>query len=170
MGSILVLGVGNVLMTDEAIGVRTVEYLQAHYDFPSNVTLMEGGTLGLMLMEAIMGADTLIVLDAVLGGGEPGTVYRLTGEDLRKSLGFRDSTHQLDLVDTLIYCEMAGSRPSAVVLGMQPFDYKTLAAGMSECMQNAMPHLVQALMHELKGYGVEATLKAVPESVESLTV
>ena len=78
---------------------------------------MDGGTLGIRLMDAIMGCDLLIVVDAVLGGGEPGTLYRLEGEGLRESMSFRDSMHQTDLVDTLIYCDLAGHRPDAVVIG-----------------------------------------------------
>ena len=73
---VLVLGVGNILFSDEAIGVRTVEHLQQCASLPGNVELMDGGTLGIRLMDAIMGCDLLIVVDAVLGGGEPGTLYR----------------------------------------------------------------------------------------------
>ncbi|MFR0876190.1 MAG: hydrogenase maturation protease, partial [Bilophila wadsworthia] len=93
---VLVLGVGNILFSDEAIGVRTVEHLQQCASLPGNVELMDGGTLGIRLMDAIMGCDLLIVVDAVLGGGEPGTLYRLEGEGLRASMSFRDSMHQTD--------------------------------------------------------------------------
>ena len=87
---VLVLGVGNILFSDEAIGVRTVEHLQQCASLPGNVELMDGGTLGIRLMDAIMGCDLLIVVDAVLGGGEPGTLYRLavsyTHLDARRSV------------------------------------------------------------------------------------
>ena len=75
----LVLGVGNILFSDEGIGVRTVERLQRYAALPDNVVLMDGGTLGIRLMDAIMDCDVLVVVDAVLGGGEPGTIYRLEG-------------------------------------------------------------------------------------------
>ena len=128
---VLVLGVGNILFSDEAIGVRTVEHLQQCASLPGNVELMDGGTLGIRLMDAIMGCDLLIVVDAVLGGGEPGTLYRLEGEGLRESMSFRDSMHQTDLVDTLIYCDLAGHRPDAVVIGMEPADYHTMEIGLT---------------------------------------
>lgn len=69
---VLVLGVGNILFSDEAIGVRTVEHLQQCASLPGNVELMDGGTLGIRLMDAIMGCDLLIVVDAVLGGRRAG--------------------------------------------------------------------------------------------------
>ncbi len=91
---VLILGVGNILMTDEGFGVRAVEYLQQHYAWPEHVSLEDGGTMGLRLMSTLMDCDKLVVLDVVLGPEAPGATYLLEGEDLRKSLSFRDSMHQ----------------------------------------------------------------------------
>lgn len=76
---ILVLGVGNVLLTDEGVGVRVVHELMARYDFPPNVKVVDGGVLGLALSGTMMEAQRVIVVDAVRGGEEPGTVYRFPG-------------------------------------------------------------------------------------------
>lgn len=77
---------------------RAAAYLEEHYRWPDNVTSMDGGTQGLMLMSELMDCDFLVVLDVVLGPKEPGTIYRLEGENLRQSLSFRDSMHQTDLL------------------------------------------------------------------------
>ncbi|KAF5043278.1 Hydrogenase 2 maturation protease [anaerobic digester metagenome] len=156
---ILILGVGNILYTDEGVGVRAVEQLLATYDFSDNVTLMDGGNLGMRLMEPLMACDYCIVLDAVLGGDAPGTVYRLTGEDLRKSLAFKDSMHQSDLVDTLIYCELVGKRPDTVVIGMEPFDFKNMAVELSPDVAARVPHMIEVALAELAAAGGTATPK-----------
>ena len=113
-------------------------------------------TLGIRLMDAIMGCDLLIVVDAVLGGGEPGTLYRLEGEGLRESMSFRDSMHQTDLVDTLIYCDLAGHRPDAVVIGMEPADYHTMEIGLTPVCQARLPDLAGKVVEELRARGVIA--------------
>lgn len=154
MDRILILGVGNILFTDEGIGVRTLEWLQEHYVFPENVTLVDGGTLGMGLMDALLQCDRMYVLDAVLGGDAPGSIYRLTDNDLRKSMSFRDSLHQTDLVDTLIYCDILGHRPEGVVFGMEPADYNTMELGLSPVCGNAVPVLAQKLVEELRGLGI----------------
>ncbi len=154
MERILILGVGNILFTDEGIGVRTLEWLQEHYVFPENVTLVDGGTLGMGLMDALLQCDRVYVLDAVLGGDRPGSIYRLTDEDLRKSMSFRDSLHQTDLVDTLIYCDILGHRPEGVVFGMEPSDYNTMELGLSDVCQAAVPALAQRLVDELNAMGM----------------
>jgi hydrogenase maturation protease len=157
---ILVLGVGNILQTDEGIGVRAVQRLQERYFFPDNVRLVDGGTLGMGLMSELMDCGRVYVLDAVLGGGEPGSLYRLEGDSLRKSMGFRDSMHQTDLLDTLTYCELAGTRPQAVVFGMQPADYRTLGADLSPVVRERLPLLCDLLLEELRKRGVNATEQA----------
>jgi len=157
---ILILGVGNILYTDEGVGVRAVERLLETYDFSDNVTLMDGGNLGMRLMQPLMDADYCIVLDAVLGGDVPGTVYRLTGEDLRKSLAFKDSMHQSDLVDTLIYCELIGKRPDTVVIGIEPFDFKTMGIELSPTIADRLPVMCDIALNELAQAGGVATPKA----------
>jgi len=159
---ILVLGVGNVLYTDEGIGVRAVSELERLYDVSENVTLMDGGTLGTRLMDPILNCDMLIVVDAVLGDGDPGSIYRLTGEDLRKSLAFKDSMHQTDLVDTLIMCDIVGNRPEAVIIGMEPFDYESLAVELSPIALNRQEMLMGFVLEEIAKAGGSYTKKAVP--------
>lgn len=151
--NILVLGVGNILFTDEGVGVRIIEQLQAEYEFSPNVMLMDGGTLGTRLMEPIMASRYLIVVDAVLGDSEAGSIYRLTGDDLRKSLAFKNSLHQTDLVDTLIYCDMLGNRPEAVVVGVEPHDYQTMSVDLSDALRARMPEFMAAVLAEVDRAG-----------------
>lgn len=160
--SILVLGVGNVLFMDEGIGVRCLRAIDEAYEFSDNVTLMDGGTLGMRLMDHLMQCDVALVLDAVLAGGEPGELFRFTGDDLRKSLSFRNSLHQTDLVDALIYCELMGKRPEAVVMGMQPFDYEALSIELSQTAQTALPRLAELVVAEVVKAGGEVRPRTTP--------
>lgn len=157
---ILVLGVGNILYTDEGVGVRCVEKLQGEYDFSANVTLVDGGTLGMRLMDYLLNCDTAIVLDAVLGGCEPGTIYRCTGDDLRKSIAFKDSMHQTDLVDSLIYCDLLGNRPEAVVIGIEPQDYQTMAVEISGLLAGRLDEMARFALKEVEAAGGTFTPKA----------
>ena len=156
---ILILGVGNILYKDEAIGVKTVMALKETYEFPAGVSLLDGGTLGLGLMDTLMNCDLAIIVDAVKSGHGPGTLYRLEGDDLRKSMSFSDSMHQTDLVDTLIFCELAGKRPDCIVFGMEPLDYESLDTEMSPVVKENMPRLAEQVLKELTKRGVAYTKK-----------
>lgn len=156
---ILILGVGNILLRDEGIGVRAVEYLQDQYIWPEHVRLLEGGTQGMMLMGAMQDCDLLLVLDAVLGDGPAGSLYRLKGDDLRQSLGFKDSMHQTDLVDTLICCQLNGHSPESVVLGMQPEDWHSLEVGLSPNIAARIPDLCRMALEELQKHHIQPIAK-----------
>ena len=152
--NVLLLGVGNTLLTDEGFGVAAVNYLQKSQTWPDNVRLLDGGTLGFTLMAEIQDCDFLVVLDVVLGGEKPGTIYLLEGDDLRRSASFRDSTHQTDLLDTLQACELIGKRPEAIAFGLQPFDCQSLHVGLSEGAARALPGFCQKVMDELRQRGL----------------
>lgn len=153
---ILLIGVGNILFSDEGLGVHALRHLEAHYRFSDNVTLMDGGTMGKLLMHPLMEHDVALVMDAVLGGEEPGSIYRLVDEGLRKSLGFRDSQHQVDLVDTLIICELIGKRPKAVVIGMEPGDWRSLHMELTPVCRDKMPAFIGHVLQELEAMGGRA--------------
>jgi hydrogenase maturation protease len=150
---ILVLGVGNILLSDEGVGVRVIEELAAGYTFSENVRLYDGGVLGLRLLDPIFEADFVIVVDAVKGGCPPGTVYRIPEEEVPKKIPHKSSLHELNLVETLAYAEILGNRPEAVIIGIEPetiTDWSIeLTAPVRECLSRA----VSAVLEEIGAAG-----------------
>ncbi len=154
---ILVLGVGNILAADEGLGVRCIELLHASHAFSDNVAILDGGTMGMLLMGPILDADVLIVADAVLGDGEPGSIYRLTDQDLPRRLDPGKSPHQADLMDTLVYCEVLGRRPPVVVLGMEPADILSVACELTPPVARRLPDLARLVLREIEAAGGTCT-------------
>ena len=76
----LILGVGNLLLSDEGVGLRVLERLAATYDLPEGVQTLDGGTLGLDLLYYLEGVENLLIIDAVEMGKAPGTLLRLEGD------------------------------------------------------------------------------------------
>jgi hydrogenase maturation protease len=77
---IMIMGVGNILFTDEGFGIRVVEELERRFVFPDNVSIVDGGVLGVSLLGVISEADQLIVVDVIRNKGVPGELYRLEGD------------------------------------------------------------------------------------------
>jgi len=151
---ILILGVGNILFTDEGFGVRVVEELDQKYEFSPNVTLLDGGTLGLKLMGPIMESDYLVLVDIVLNEGQPGDVFRLLGQDLNKACSFVNSLHQTDLLDTLAHCKLVGDVPDDVILyGIEPVNYKDMSAALSPELEDKLPEVMEAVLKEIEAAG-----------------
>lgn len=152
--NILVLGVGNILLRDEGLGVRTVEYINENYSLPDNVTALDGGTGGLALISVISGYDRIIIVDAVASGSGPGAMHRIDGRNLKNSPPLMATAHQLGVRDMLAIAELEGLKPEVLILGMEPLD---LSAGLelSGLVKGKLQELAGMVIEELKGLGAE---------------
>ena len=98
---ITVLGIGNTILTDEGFGVRVVEHLQRHFEFPKNVRLIDGGTLGIELTHFITGTKKLLIIDSIDGGLEAGSIYELRGDEIKTHFRQKISAHEVGIEEVL---------------------------------------------------------------------
>ena len=156
---VTVLGVGNVLLTDEGFGVRVAEALDAAYDFPDDVQVLDGGVLGMELLRFVTDTEKLLILDALKEGGAGGKCRRLTGDEVKAHFREKLSAHEIGLQDVLTFLEVTG-KPigEVVVIGAEP---KSLEAGLS--LSKEMEPLVEEAetmaAEELARWGVELKRK-----------
>lgn len=152
-GPVLVLGMGNILLTDEGLGVRALEVFRARFEVPHGVDLLDGGTTGMGLLDDIGGREHLLVLDAVQTGAPPGTLAVLRGADIPVYFGRRGTPHQLGLSDVLATLELAGEKPAQVtVLGIVPESLE-LSLELSDTITSRLDALIDALVAELSALG-----------------
>jgi hydrogenase maturation protease len=121
MKKLLVLGVGNILLMDEGIGVHAVHELMKE-TWPADVDFIDGGTFTQDIFYLFQEYEIILVLDIVKAGKEPGTIYRLDESDLRKDESQTLSLHDIDLLDSLSMTELMGHKPELHVLGIEPKD------------------------------------------------
>jgi hydrogenase maturation protease len=151
---VLVLGVGNVLLEDEGLGVRALEVLQRRYRAPPGLEWLDGGTTGMGLLDIISDCEHLLVLDAVQTGAAPGTLVKMTNQEVPVYFGLRVTPHQLGLSDVLATLELTGEQPDSVtVLGLVP-ESMELSLELSAGIQSRLEALVAAAADELakRGY------------------
>jgi hydrogenase maturation protease len=150
----LVLGLGNVLLHDEGIGVWVAESLRRRFEFPASVTVLEGGTLGLDLLPRLDGVERLLLIDAVGLGSAPGSTLRLEGDKVPAVLDVKISPHQVGIQDLLAAARLMGAEPGQVVLwGMEP-ERLDPGAGFSPRVAEALPELQAEVLEELRRWGV----------------
>lgn len=142
----LVLAVGNLLLNDDAIGLRMLEALQADPAFPHDrAELVDGGTQGLALLGVIADRPAILLLDAIRRGGTPGTVYVLdVGAALGMPLETADTAHEGGSGQLLALARFTGDLPSRVtVVGVEPEVVDT-GLGLSPAVTAALPDAVRA--------------------------
>ncbi|PLX87797.1 MAG: hydrogenase expression/formation protein [Desulfuromonas sp.] len=151
--SILVLGLGNLVMTDDALGSLVVRTLAQRFTFPEEVELLDGGTLGLDLLPRLEGITKLLVVDALEMGAEPGTLFRLKGEAVPRAFANKLSVHQMGLQDLLAVAELQGHLPpQLVVWGAQSASIE-MGTELSDQLVPALEKVVAAVVEELAGWG-----------------
>ena len=143
----LVLGIGNLLLGDEGVGVHAARELLKE-DLPQGTRVLEIGTAILDALPELEKAQRVIVLDAMAYNGDPGTIYRIPHHQCRGSLNIA-SMHGFDLFRTLALTERR-HLPEVLVLGVEPahLDWSTdLSAPVAE----ALPLLLETVRREITG-------------------
>lgn len=156
---ILILGIGNTLLADEGFGVRALNFLRDNYIWPDNVSLLDGATMGLMLMGDLLECDLAIILDIAQAGGAPGSFYEVEIESSMPSLPFRQSMHQASIADVLASCELAGHRPMATAFCMEPFDCETPRESLSLAASANLSGFCSKVVARLAKMGINAIIK-----------
>ena len=153
---IRVLGVGNLLWADEGFGIRCVEALDQAWEFPAEVELLDGGTLGLALIPLLQDATHVLLFDAVDCGREPGTLVVARDDDVPRYMN-RDkmSLHQAGMNDVLASLEMLGHKPRAFTLvGVQPVELADYGGSLTPRVRALMPQALELGLTELAAWGV----------------
>lgn len=146
---VMILGVGCILYSDEGFGVRVIEKLLAQYEFPENVSVVDGGVLGVNLLGVISQADHLIVVDAIRNKGNPGDMYRLYGKQIPERIRAKNSLHQVDFLEALTLCQALDKVPDTVIVGVEPKDIETLSIELTPVTQVKVDSMIQMVLTEL---------------------
>lgn len=164
---VVVLGMGNVLIGDDAFGPHVVRMLDAAYDFEPEVAVLDVGTPGLDLTPYIGGSRALVVVDTVSVDGPRGRIHRYTEDHLLEQPPVpRIGPHDPGLEDALFTLELSGRAPEDVVLlGVTPEKTET-GIGLSPAVQEAVPWAVAAVLKELKRLGRPARPRPQPDEPE----
>jgi hydrogenase maturation protease len=153
----LVLGIGNILWGDEGFGVRAVEAFHRHFEVPANVTVLDGGTQGLYLVQFVEAAEQLLVFDAIDYGLPPGTLKVVRDNEVPKFTGAKKmSLHQTGFQEVLSAADLLGRYPQRLALvGCQPLDLENWCGPLTEPVRAAIAPALEAACAILKEWGVE---------------
>lgn len=147
-----ILGLGNPLMGDDGFGLAVLARLEERWTL-EDVETADGGTWGMSLLPLIEDAERLIVIDAILAGGQPGDVVLLERERLPIYLTRKLSAHQIDLRDVLAVAEWRGRLPSeTIAVGVQPVRIE-LGLGLSDEAAAAIDDVVDLVVARLGQWG-----------------
>jgi hydrogenase maturation protease len=156
---VVVIGIGNILFCDEGVGVYAGRYLEENYDFEPKIEIVDGGTLGFGLMDYYQTYDKVVVLDTISIDDTPGAVYNVPSSELMELGEYRNTAHEVEVVEMLEICSLLGKIAEVNVIGIVPEDIVTVGIGLSERLHAHFPALVEAAAKELVRSGITVVAK-----------
>lgn len=147
MYEIIVIGIGNVILKDDGFGVHVIEALKRE-DLPDNVLLVDGGTSSIDMMGYFVDYNNLIIVDVLKAGAKPGTIYKLSPDDLKSYKRDNLSIHSIQILDVIKMANMLGADPDVLIYGIEPYEIK-YDLNLSEKIKEKVPVVVDLLIKEI---------------------
>jgi len=158
--TITILGLGNILMTDEGVGVHTVNEFEKRYEVPDYVEIIDGGAAGLDLIPFIEGRKRVLMVDAVNFDREPGYIDTLVNDAIPVRIGQKASMHHLGLMDVLSIVKLSGNFPEEMcIIGIQP---KSLELGLDMTPEicDKKEALIKRIVEKLSEWNIPCALRS----------
>ena len=154
--SVAVVGLGNLILSDEGVGVHVVRRLAEAYGFPDEVVLIDGGTSAIDLLDQLVEAEHIIFIDAAQTGGPPGSIVALEGARLPVWFRERMSPHQIGLADLLATLSLMDHAPESVTLiGIEPQSMQ-LGTELTPDVEAAVGEALRKVLEKLAALGFRA--------------
>jgi hydrogenase maturation protease len=146
---VTILGVGNILLTDEGFGVHFVRWFSERYKPAEGVRIIDGGVLGYTLIDIISSCDNLIVLDVLKAKDTPGSIYRFNTQEMQAHMPPPTTAHEVTFFDVLFKVELMDELPETIFLCIVPQDYGDMNMEMTPVMREKFPVMENLLLAEL---------------------
>jgi len=155
MNKIAIIGTGSILYQDEGIGVYALKYIEENFHFLDDVSLVDGGVLGLGLMQYYQEYDKVIIIDTITMDDEIGSIYNLPAKELIGLGSYKQSAHEVEIVEALEICSLLDKMAEVNIIGIIPKDIKSINIGLTQEMKSKFLNLIEATIQELDKSGVE---------------
>jgi len=153
---VTILGIGNLLMGDEGVGIHALNKLQESYTFSPDINFVDGGTIGIDLIPYFEECKKMIIIDAVDFQEEPGYVGVLQNEEIKYRFNTKLSLHHAGLSDVLSIIELQEiEAPDMVLIGVQP-EKVEMGIELTETISNKMESVIQIILNKLEEWRIKS--------------
>jgi hydrogenase maturation protease len=150
----IVIGVGNLLFYDDGIGVIAIAYLKKNYKFEPEIELLDGGTLGFSIVDYFLNYDNVLIIDTISTNEVAGTIYKIPSGELLGSSRYKNTAHEVEVVQMLEACELYDNKAKITVFGIIPQDINSVKIGLSEVLESRFEMLIESVLEEIEVLGI----------------
>ena len=156
---IALVGMGNIMFCDEGLGTYLAKYIEANYEIPDNLEIVDGGLLGFGLMSYYQEFDKLLIVSTTSKEGKPGEIFRYSADDMLRLGKTRQSANEVEVAMMIEICSVKEVMAEIEFLTMVPQNIEDVKNGLSDIVLENMPKLAEKTLYILKEYGLELKRK-----------
>ncbi|MCK4973683.1 MAG: HyaD/HybD family hydrogenase maturation endopeptidase [Sulfurimonas sp.] len=159
MAKNIVIGVGNLLFKDDGIGVIAASYLRKNFNYEPELEILDGGTLGLNLIEYFVDYDNVFVIDTISTDEEVGSIYKIPSHELLSGGRYKNTAHEVEVVQMLEASELYDKKADVTIFGVVPEDISTTKIGLSDSLKLKFDMLIKTVIQSIEELDINVTRK-----------
>ncbi|MDS0527534.1 HyaD/HybD family hydrogenase maturation endopeptidase [Clostridium sp. SHJSY1] len=144
----VIIGIGNILLRDDGVGVHTINYLR-NENISSTIELVDGGTSTLNILSYFLDYSRVIVIDCLRAGYEPGTIYKINPDEIINYKSENLSLHDVQILDVIKMANMIGKFPKVTIIGIEPEEI-SLNTELTETIKNKVHEIIKHIKYEIE--------------------
>lgn len=165
---VVIIGVGNILLKDEGVGVYAAKYIAENFLFSPSIEIIDGGTIGYKLVNYFQSRSKVFILDTISADDESGSIYSMPSKALMGMGNYRRTAHEVEVVEMLEICSLTGTMAEVNVIGIVPEDIKSVGIGLTDKLKSHFDTFVGTAVDELKKAGFKAKYKLNKRSLDAI--
>lgn len=165
---VAVIGVGNILLKDEGIGIYAAKYIAENFLFLPPVNIIDGGTLGFKLIGYFQSYDKVIIMDTISTDDVAGSIYDIPSKVLMGMGKYRRTAHEVEVVEMLEICSTAETMAEVNVIGIVPEDIRSVEINLTDELKKHFHAFVRTAVNQLKKTGFKTEYKRGQRSLNEI--
>ncbi len=153
---IAIIGVGNILFCDDGIGVLTTEVLKHCYDFSYSIDIIDGGTLGIGLVNYFSIYDEIIILDTISIDDEVGSIYSFNSSELLNFDDYKNTAHEVEVIDMIRSSKLLENCANIRIIGIVPNDINSVTIGLSDKLSIYFESYLATVLKQLEKLDIKS--------------
>lgn len=150
MDKIAVIGVGNIILHDDGLGIYSMKFIQSNYSFTKEISFIDGGVLGLNLIEYFQEFDKIFILDTISLDDKPGSIYTLPSHELLELGSYKQTAHEVEVTQLLELCSILETSAEVTIIGMVPQDISQAKINLCYKIKDLFPKYIDTILHHLQ--------------------
>ncbi len=155
----IIIGIGNILFSDDGVGVYSAVYLKKNFTFEPPLEILDGGTLGIGLINYFTEYDNVFIVDTISVDDDVGSIYSIPSDELLGLDGYKNTAHEVEVMDMLKTASLLDKCAKVTIFGIVPYDIQKVQIGLTKTLENKFDILIGTIINGIEKLNIKVIKK-----------